>query len=327
MNNLPEDLVSWLANELHLYRRLEQLQKNLLLGFIDGTLVAEVVASTYPRLVEVHNYKETSSASVRLQNWTMLNKKVLATIKCELGEQDISKIASRNIQRSAVITFLRLLRAKLKDYESTYASESATVAQQQKKAISKLTKPSSASQNPCRTSGRAFGVRSMKSSGIDDMPSEASVRPALAKSIAILKSKEDVKGIKARVEKMTDDEVDAMYDEFASKISDKLSQETLEANDMLHKSLAIEHHLLALKEQNLVDLAVVDQNLRSLHYDLNHINEASGTKKDKTAAEDLERGIEAERKTKSSRGKNVSSKPTSRRVGAAAWQSRMPSFG
>lgn len=310
MNNLPEDLASWLGNELSLYRRLEHLQKNLLLGFIDGTLVAEVIASTYPRLVDVHNYKETSSAMVRLQNWTMLNKKVLATIKCELGEQDISKIASRNIQRSAVITFLRLLRTKLKDYEQTYASESATIAQQQKRAISKLTKASGAgTHGPRRVSASAFGVRSMQTSGIDDLSSEAGTRPALAKSMEILKSKEDVKGVKARLENMSDNDVDAMYEEFASKMSDKLSQEALDANLMLHKSLAIEHQLLALKAQNLVDLALVDQNLTTLHYELNHLHEASGTKKEKTAAEDLERGMEAERKAKDLRNKNISAKP------------------
>ncbi len=310
MNNVPEDIAGWL-NELSLFRRLETLQKNLLLGFIDGTLVAEVIASTYPRLVEVHNYKETSSAAVRLQNWTMLNKKVLATIKCELGEQDISKIASRNIQRSAVITFLRLLRTKLKDYEPTYASESSTIAQQQKRAIHKLTKASGSGTNsPRRVSASAFGVRSMQSSGIDDLVTEAGTRPALAKSMKILKSKEDVKGVKKRAEKMSEEDVDAMYEEFAGKMSDKLSHETLEANEMLHKSLAIEHHLLALKEQNLVDLQNVDQNLRTLHYELNHLHEATGTKKDQIAAEDLERGLEAERKAKGLRNKNISTKPT-----------------
>ena len=149
----------------------------------------------------------------------------------------------------------------------------------------------------------------MQSSGIDDLVSEAGTRPALAKSMKILKSKEDVRGVKKRAGKMSEEDVDALYEEFAGKMSDKLSHETLEANEMLHKSLAIEHHLLALKEQNLVDLQNVDQNLRMLHYELNHLHEATGTKKDQTAAEDLERGLEAERKARGLRNKNISTRP------------------
>ena len=297
--------MSWFR-ELSLHRRLEQLQKNLLLGFIDGIVVAELIAATYPRLVAVHNYKETSSAAVRLQNWTMLNKKVLATIKCELGEQDISKIASRNIQRTAVITFLRLLRTKLRENDATYSSEQSTIAHQQKMATSKLTrgKTSTSKYNtggPIRRVTHAFGIRSLNSSSAEDTdgpPPDA--RPALAKSLAILRAKEDVKGVKEKVKKMTEEDVDAMYEEFASKMSDKLSNETLEANEMLHKSLAIEHHLLALKEQNLVDLAETDVNLRQLHYELNHINEITTKKADKQASDDLEEGLRAEAERKAS---------------------------
>ena len=110
MNSLPEDLSEWLI-ELNLSDCVTSLQKNMVLAFVDGTLIANIIHRTFPRLILLQSYEETSNVSKRTTNWQLLNRKVLNVLQCELGNEDISKIVSRNIQRGAIIIFLRLLRA------------------------------------------------------------------------------------------------------------------------------------------------------------------------------------------------------------------------
>ena len=131
MNSLPEDLSEWLI-ELNLSDCVTSLQKNMVLAFVDGPLIANIIHRTFPRLILLQSYEETSNVSKRTTNWQLLNRKVLNVLQCELGNEDISKIVSRNIQRGAIIIFLRLLRTKLEAYQSVYDKKQRKLAQEQK---------------------------------------------------------------------------------------------------------------------------------------------------------------------------------------------------
>ncbi len=274
MNELPDDILDWMR-KLSLNHRVIACRKNLLLAFVDGTLVAEVIAATFPRLVELHNYKTTSSAAIRLANWTMLNRKVLSTVKCELGEEDIHKIANRDIQRGAIIKFLRLLRSKLDDYEKFYKEEEEIIARQQKEGAKRLHgasskgKVSTAAKHP-----KLFNLKSSgkKFPGFDELKEEAT-RPALAKSLQILEKRKDIKNIRNKVKVMTDGDIDTMYEKIRGTLSDELLQESLEANEKLGRSLNIERHMVALREQNQADLEQTLSNLNNLHFELDHLSE------------------------------------------------------
>jgi hypothetical protein len=320
MNDLPQDVTTWLQG-LSLHHRITALRKNLLLAFVDGTLVADVIAATFPRLVELHNYKVTSSAAIRLQNWTMLNRKVLSTVKCELGEEDIIKIANRDIQRGAIIKFMRLLKAKLDDHTEQYFEEENRRAKQQQEKAKKLSKGGTkigGPNSPRRAS--AFGVRSLSSAGASSSGSRkgvsfdsahgeggqqqggpsaeaANIRPALARSMHILESKKDMSSVSSRAARMSEQEIDDLYEKVASTLSDSLLEESYAANEQLDRSLNIERHLLALKEQNKEDLKETEKTLHLLHYQLDHLHEQeSATANELRAAVDIEKAFRDEQK-------------------------------
>jgi hypothetical protein len=54
-------------------------------------------------------------------NWTVLNKKVLKLIRCEVSDEEIESFASRR-SSSMAIDFLRLLKVRLLAYEPLYLS-------------------------------------------------------------------------------------------------------------------------------------------------------------------------------------------------------------
>jgi hypothetical protein len=298
MNELPEDILDWMR-KLSLNHRVIACRKNLLLAFVDGTLVAEVIAATFPRLVELHNYKATSSAAVRLANWTMLNRKVLSTVKCELGEEDINKIANRDIQRGAIMKFLRLLRSKLDEYEEFYREEEEIIARQQKEGAKRLHgasskgKVSTAAKHP-----KSFNAKSnsKKFPGFDELKEEAT-RPALAKSLQILEKRKDSKNIRNKVKAMTEGDIDTMYENIRGTLSDELLQESHEANEKLGRSLNIERHMVALREQNQEDLKQTIINLNNLHFQLDHLSEQEARMESELRATvDIEKAFRDEQK-------------------------------
>jgi hypothetical protein len=54
-------------------------------------------------------------------NWTLLNKKVLKLIRCEVNDDEIEAFATRK-SAAQVVDFLRLLRVRIPAYEPLYLS-------------------------------------------------------------------------------------------------------------------------------------------------------------------------------------------------------------
>jgi hypothetical protein len=59
-------------------------------------LLAELVAHYFPKLVELHNYTSTTSATTKLANWNTLNsmmifnlEKVLKKLNYQISKNDI----------------------------------------------------------------------------------------------------------------------------------------------------------------------------------------------------------------------------------------------
>lgn len=51
-------------------------------------LVAEVVASFFPKLVELHNYSSANSMQQKMYNWSTLNTKVFRKLGFQLPKED-----------------------------------------------------------------------------------------------------------------------------------------------------------------------------------------------------------------------------------------------
>ena len=55
---------------------LSSPKRNISRDFSDGVLMAEIVSSYFPRIVELHNYSAANSVRQKLYNWNTLNTKV-----------------------------------------------------------------------------------------------------------------------------------------------------------------------------------------------------------------------------------------------------------
>lgn len=67
-------------------------KKNITRDFCDGVLMAELVKSLAPNLVELHNYPSASSTKQKQQNWQTLNRKVMRQLGINISQQEIDGI-------------------------------------------------------------------------------------------------------------------------------------------------------------------------------------------------------------------------------------------
>lgn len=72
---------------------LSRCRRKLNRDFADGVLLAEIVKSEFPSLVEVHNYSGCCAVQGKIENWNMLNRKVLKKLQVQLKPDEIEKLA------------------------------------------------------------------------------------------------------------------------------------------------------------------------------------------------------------------------------------------
>lgn len=92
MNNEQEE------NELmYIYEWVDSIElsrpkKNIARDFSDAVLLAEIIKSYLPRLVDLHNYPSCSNTKHKESNWNVLNNKVLKKLGIKLSKKEISDI-------------------------------------------------------------------------------------------------------------------------------------------------------------------------------------------------------------------------------------------
>ena len=73
-------------------------KKNIMRDFSDGNQIAHIIRYylplQYKGIVQVHNYIESSSKSVKVDNWTLLNQKVLSKLKMHLSSAEIQGVVN-----------------------------------------------------------------------------------------------------------------------------------------------------------------------------------------------------------------------------------------
>ena len=69
-------------------------KKSMNRDFADGVMMAELIYHYYPKLVELHNYPPANSLTLKIQNWNMLNNKVLKKLGFHLNRPQIEQLAS-----------------------------------------------------------------------------------------------------------------------------------------------------------------------------------------------------------------------------------------
>ena len=71
---------------------LSRPKKNIARDFSDGVLLAEIIKSYFPHMVDLHNYPSCSNSKHKESNWNVLNNKVLKKLGIKLTKNEIEKI-------------------------------------------------------------------------------------------------------------------------------------------------------------------------------------------------------------------------------------------
>ena len=94
MKNEQDDIESEL---MYIYEWVDSIElsrpkKNIARDFSDGVLLAEIIKSYLPRLVDLHNYPSCSNTKHKESNWNVLNNKVLKRLGIKLTKNEINSI-------------------------------------------------------------------------------------------------------------------------------------------------------------------------------------------------------------------------------------------
>lgn len=71
---------------------LSRPKKNICRDFSDGVLIAEIIKSFKPKIVEMHNYPSSNNIKAKRENWNTLNRKVFSKLNFKLTPSDIEAL-------------------------------------------------------------------------------------------------------------------------------------------------------------------------------------------------------------------------------------------
>ncbi|KAG7209305.1 hypothetical protein KM043_015416 [Ampulex compressa] len=86
-------------------------KKNIARDFSDGVFMAELLKRYYPKHIDVHNYIPGNSIAKKVDNWAMLNRKVLSKLDMKLEKDVINQLA--NSQPGIIEKILSDLRVRI----------------------------------------------------------------------------------------------------------------------------------------------------------------------------------------------------------------------
>jgi len=105
---------------------LSRPKRNIARDFSDGVLVAEVVAYSYPKMVDIHNYFTTSSSSAKKINWNTLNRRVFSKMGFRISDFTIQQLI--DAKAGAIEQVLWDLRHKVQEPQQSAGYGPATQA-------------------------------------------------------------------------------------------------------------------------------------------------------------------------------------------------------
>lgn len=90
---------------------LSRPKKNISKDFSDAVLCAEIVKHYFPRLVELHNYTPAAATKQKMENWYLLNRRVLRRLDLDLSDDVMRALA--NSKPKVIERVLMLLRLQI----------------------------------------------------------------------------------------------------------------------------------------------------------------------------------------------------------------------
>lgn len=93
---------------------LSRPKKNIVKDFSDGVLAAEIINHYLPKCVELHNYSPAAATKQKMENWYLLNRRVLRKLDLDLSDDVIRALANTTNPKPRVIEkVLMLLRMQI----------------------------------------------------------------------------------------------------------------------------------------------------------------------------------------------------------------------
>ena len=122
-----DEIYTWIDNV-----PLTRPKKNIARDFSDCILMAQVIHHYLPSssksLIEVHNYIESMSLKVKIENWKLLNKKVLSRLDAlQLTDDEIQNVAES--QPDAIERVLIKVKKAIETYKRMLKSDSSIITQ------------------------------------------------------------------------------------------------------------------------------------------------------------------------------------------------------
>lgn len=88
--------------------------------------MAELLKRYYPKQIDVHNYVAGSSVAKKVDNWCMLNRKVLSKLDMKLEKDVINQLANSQpgiIEKVLANVRIKILKNCNADRESLYSGQ------------------------------------------------------------------------------------------------------------------------------------------------------------------------------------------------------------
>ena len=95
---------------------LSKTRKNINRDFSDGTCYAEIIKKNIPSIIQINNYIPTENHKQKIENWNLLNKKVLNKLGFKINNKDIEGIIYSKpyfIEKA-----LKVLKEKIEEYKT-----------------------------------------------------------------------------------------------------------------------------------------------------------------------------------------------------------------
>ncbi|EDV20343.1 uncharacterized protein TRIADDRAFT_32021 [Trichoplax adhaerens] len=179
---------------------LSRQKKNITRDFSDGVLVAEVVHHFLPKLVDLHNFSPANSATQKVDNWNVLNRKVFTRLNFHLPEDVLQSIVKC---KPGVVEFL-LNNLRLKQIHHQRRGQSSQNSNQAF-AGQPSTYPDSQTNTKSRKPSNGYGQninhRPVKGSKSQPVSQEAVIAME-EKTQALLASQETIQILQAKIRRI-----------------------------------------------------------------------------------------------------------------------------
>ena len=242
--------------------RIKQYKKNIVFSFSDGYIIAEVIHTMYPSLIDIKSFLDEGSEVSRKANWDRLSK-IFQRLSMKLSKDEISAIVNRQIEKELVANFMFLLIDKLEEIRKSLP---ATVVSKE----NNKTNDNSTKTNNTITSTNTIG--NTKASSLKRASMTSTTNTLSTKTQSILEELERKKEVGRRASLMSPKQLDDMYSRTIKTAREESMKVTAAIDEMQKKSEVIDSEFRQLKAKNEEELLKVEKRLSMLELEVKAID-------------------------------------------------------